>query len=367
MCKLDMAQDNKNNPLLRKSGRGADGNTTGRFESVRHEIDMSNYGWWDPEEDQKLLKTQFFKDTSRSILSENDSPDLGFRYSMNFYRGCEHGCAYCYARPTHEYLGMSAGLDFESKIFVKESAPELLREKLLSRSWKPEPIMVSGVTDCYQPAERKFELTRRCLQVLAEFRNPAALITKNHLITRDIDVFREMKERNLIRTALSITSLNVELARTLEPRTSTPQARLQAVEALAKAGIPVSINIAPVIPGLNDHEIPQILKAAAEAGAQSAGFVILRLPYSVKDIFSDWLETHRPEAKEKILNHIRATRGGQLYNSNFGERMRGTGVYAGHIEKVFQLFKTKYGLNKKGVELSVEHFRRPSDQMSLFD
>lgn len=360
-----MSQDNKSNPFLKKTGRGADGNTTGRFESLRHEIDMSNYGWMD-EEDEKTLKTQFFKDSSRSILNENDSPDIGFRYSMNFYRGCEHGCAYCYARPTHEYLGLSAGLDFESKIFVKESAPELLREKLMSRSWKPEPIMVSGVTDCYQPAERRFQLTRRCLQVLAEFKNPVALITKNHLITRDIDIFKELAALNLAWTTISITSLNPDLARVLEPRTSTPTARLQAVEALAKAGIPVGVNVAPVIPGLNDHEIPAILKSAAEAGATSAGTVIVRLPYLVKDIFSDWLQTNRPEAKDKILNLIRSTRGGELYNSKFGERMKGSGIYAENIRKTFDLFCRKYRLNEHDFELSTEHFRRPTDQLSLF-
>lgn len=361
-----MSQDNKNNPFQNRKGRGADGNSTGRFESQRHEIDLSNYGWFD-QDDETLLKTQFYKDASRSIVTENDSPDIGFRFSMNFYRGCEHGCAYCYARPTHEYLGLSAGLDFETKIIVKEQAPDLLRKKLMSKSWKPEIIMMSGNTDCYQPAERKFQITRKALEVLNEFGNPVGIITKNNLITRDLDILQDMAKRNLVSATISITSLNVELARTLEPRTSSPAGRLEAVKALASAGVPVNVNIAPAIPGLNDHEIPAILKAASEAGARSASLVAVRLPHSVKDIFSDWLATHRPEAQTKILNHIRGMRGGELYKSEWGDRMSGTGVYAENMQRIFKIFSEKYGLNRDYPELSTNHFKRPKNQLSLFD
>ena len=356
-----MSQDNKNNPLQNRKGRGAGGNTSGRFESVRHEIDMSNYGWMD-EDDQRTLKTQFFIDNSKSIITRNDSPDLGAGYSMNFYRGCEHGCAYCYARPTHEYLGLSAGLDFESKIFVKENAPELLREKLMSRNWEPEVLMISGVTDCYQPAERKFQITRKCLQVLNEFRNPAFIITKNHLVTRDIDILKEMAALNLIHVTISVTSLDSDLARTLEPRTSAPQARLQAIEALAKAGIPVGANIAPVIPGLTDREVPQILKAVSDAGAQSAGMVMLRLPHSVKDVFSDWLEQNKPESQNKVLGLIRDMRDGKLYESDYATRMIGKGAYAENIWNIFHVFKQKYNLTGRDTQLSIEHFTRPAPQ-----
>ncbi len=361
-----MSQDNKSNPFQKRKGRGADGNSTGRFESQRHEIDLSSYGWFDSE-DESLLKTQFFKDASRTIVSENDSPDLGFRFSMNFYRGCEHGCAYCYARPSHEYLGMSAGLDFETKIFVKEEAPELLRKKFMSKSWKPEIIMMSGNTDCYQPAERRFQITRKALQVLNEFGNPVGIITKNNLIIRDLDILKEMAERNLVSVTISITSLDTELARTLEPRTSSPTGRLEAVRLLSEAGIPVNVNIAPAIPGLNDHEIPSILKAASEAGARSASLVAVRLPHSVKEIFSDWLTTHRPDAKTKILNHIRSLRGGELYKADFGDRMKGSGVYAENMQRIFKIFSDKYNLNNDYPELSTSHFKRPKNQLSLFD
>lgn len=353
------------NPLLIKKGRGSTENTTGRFESIQKETDLENYGWMD-EDDKSVAKTEFFKDTSKSILTENKSPDIPFRYSMNFYRGCEHGCAYCYARPTHEYLGHSAGLDFETKIYVKEEAPKLLREKLLSPTWKPETITVSGVTDCYQPAERKYQLTRQCLEVLAEFRNPVALITKNRLVTRDIDLFQELNRYQAVFVMLSITTLNADLGARLEPRTSAPEARLKAVEELAKAGIPVGVNVAPIIPGLTDHEMPMILKRAKEAGAISAGYTVVRLPHSVKAIFSDWLATHRPEAQEKVLNSIRETREGKLYDANFGSRMTGAGPKADQIAQMFELFCRKFHLNEKDFHLSTEHFQRPGDQLSFF-
>ena len=347
-------------------GRGANTNTSGRFNQHQVFEDLSEL----PEEDLEAhnkVRTEFLKDASRTILNKNNSPDLSFTYSLNPYRGCEHGCAYCYARPTHEYFGLSAGVDFESKIFVKEKAPELLREKLMSPGYKPASIFMSGVTDCYQPAEQKFQLTRRCLEVLLEFRNPVFLITKNALITRDADILSQMAKLNLVRVMFSLTSLDAKLVRVLEPRTSTPQARLQGIKTLTEAGVRVGVNLAPLIPGLTDHEIPALLKAAAAAGARSAGYVPVRLPYSVKEIFADWLQTHFPDRREKVLNSIRSIRGGELNDPNFGTRMSGQGPIADQMSQVFNLFTKKYGLNQEvHPPMPLEHFRRPGDQLDLF-
>ncbi len=355
-----MAQEERKNI----KGRGASSNTPNRFEKDRYEAEMQEFDAY-LEEEKPLLKTQFIKDSSRSIVTENNSPDVGFRFSINPYRGCEHGCAYCYARPTHEYLGYSAGLDFESKILIKNNAPQLLREKLTSRSWNPETIAISGVTDCYQPIERKLKLTRACLEVLADFRNPVGIITKNALVTRDLDVLQELNKYHAIMVFLSVTTLDEKLCADLEPRTSRPQARLKALETLAKAGIPVGVNVAPVIPGLTDHEMPNILKAASEVGATSAGFVPLRLPLSVSPLFVEWLQVHRPEKKEKVLSHIRSIRGGDLNSSQFGSRMRGEGVYADQLAKIFGLYTKKFGLNQKSIELSSADFRKTTDQLSF--
>jgi DNA repair photolyase len=338
-----------------------------RFDSLQIEpppADLHDTEWW-AQEDDTVLRTKFFKDSARTILSENNSPDIGFRYSLNCYKGCEHGCAYCYARPTHEYLGLSAGVDFETKIFVKEDAPKLLREKFMSKSWQPEVVMMSGNTDCYQPAEARFQLTRKCLQVFAEFKNPVSLITKNALIVRDLDIFTELSTNNLVHACLSITSLDQDLQRVLEPRTSVPKARLQAVETLAKAGIPVSVNIAPIIPGLNDHEVPAIMKAAKDHGAESIGYTPLRLPYSVSQIFTEWLEKNRPLAKEKVLHLIRDIRGGKLNDANFVSRMQGQGAHAENIKKMVRLFREKYGLNERDFSFRTDLFCRPGDQLSL--
>jgi DNA repair photolyase len=354
----------KDNSLTKSTGRGAQSNFSSRFSAATQVGDLENYGWFDEAEEKSLLRTEFLKDSSRSIVTENNSPDLGFGFGLNPYRGCEHGCAYCFARPTHEYLGLSPGLDFESKIFVKFDAPELLRKKLLSPSWRGELIFMSGVTDCYQPAERKFEITRGCLKVLAEFRNPVSIITKNQLVRRDIDLLQELTKYNAVRVYLSVTSLDVDLARVLEPRTSVPQARLNTIEALAKAGIPVGVNVAPVIPGLTDHE-PAILKAAADAGATHAGYIFLRLPSTVAPIFMEWLTTNRPDRKDRVLNSIRAIKNGQLNISDFGARMRGTGPQAEHVKSLFKIFSEKYGLNKESVSLSSEHFRKVTDQMTF--
>jgi DNA repair photolyase len=346
-------------------GRGAASNSTGRFEKTQTQPDLSDAGWLE-DEDVRPLKTEFFKDNSKSVVAHNDSPDIPFTFSINPYRGCEHGCVYCYARPTHEFLGLSAGLDFESKIFVKERAPELLRERLMKKNWQPQMIAMSGVTDCYQPAEKKFELTRRCLQVLAEFKNPVGIITKNRLVTRDIDILAPMAAEKLVCVYISITTLDAELARTMEPRTSSPRGRLEAIEKLALAGVPVGVNVAPVVPGLTDHEMPLILRAAHDAGAQFAGFVPLRLPYSVKDLFVEWLEKNRPERKEKVLSAIREIRGGELNNARFGERMAGEGPIAQNMAEMFKVFSAKFGFNKSRMEFNTSAFCRPTDQLSLF-
>jgi len=339
-------------------GRGTGELAKGRFERLEVEFEQ---------EDARQVKTQVFRDSSRSILSTNDSPDIGFSASLNPYRGCEHGCIYCYARPTHEYLGLSAGLDFETKIFAKMEAPSLLRAELQSKKWVPQIIAVSGVTDCYQPFERDLKLTRGCLEVLAEYRNPVAIITKNYLVTRDLDVLKTLAEYHCIHVTLSITTLDKELARKMEPRASRPELRLKAVEELSKAGIPVSVNMAPIVPGLTDHEIPLLLKAAADAGAYSAHYTMMRLPYGVKDLFQTWLDEHYLSHKQKVLNRIKEIRGGKLNASEFGSRMKGEGIYAEHIAQMFAQSRKRYGLTKKSTPLTTQHFRRaPDAQLSLF-
>ena len=268
-------------------------------------------------------------------------------------------CSCCYARNTHEYLGFSAGLDFETKIMVKENAPELLRRELSSPKWKPQTPAMSGVTDCYQPVERRLQLTRRCLAVLAEFRNPVSIITKNYLVTRDIDLLRELAARHAVTVHLSINSLDGELARKLEPRAATPKMRLAAVEALAKAGVPVGMLVAPVIPGLNDHEMPSVLAAAKAAGAGWAGTEILRLPLTVAPIFQEWLERNVPGKKDKVLGRIRAIRGGKLNDPRFGFRMVGEGIFADQISQMFHVARHKVGIPEYGPALSTAAFRRP--------
>ena len=334
-------------------GRGAATNPPNRFEHIVLERDSE----WNPEEDP-APRTQFLRDLSQSIISYNNSPDISFKAGINPYRGCEHGCSYCYARPTHEYLGFSAGLDFESKIMVKENAPELLRRELSSSKWKPQELAMSGVTDCYQPIERKLEITRRCLGVLAEFRNPVTIITKNFLVTRDLDLLRELAKYQAVQVNLSINSLDAELARKLEPRASSPKQRLAAVEALSKAGVPVGVLVAPVIPALNEHEIPSVLAAAKGAGAGWAYTEVLRLPLTVAPVFQEWLERNFPEKKEKILGRIRAIRGGKLNDPRFGSRMRGEGIFADQISQIFRVARRKAGLSEEAPDLSSAGFRR---------
>ncbi|HEY3569316.1 MAG TPA: PA0069 family radical SAM protein [Thermoanaerobaculia bacterium] len=342
-------------------GRGAIGNPRNRFETLEVERDEEVPG---PER----VETELLRDTSRSVIAYNDSPDVGFDASVNPYRGCEHGCVYCYARPFHEYLGFSAGLDFESRILVKPDAPELLRKELSSPKWKPQTLAMSGVTDCYQPAERRLQITRRCLEVLADFRNPVGIITKNELVTRDIDVLQQLNEHQAVAVVLSITTLDLEVARKMEPRASHPRDRLKAIERLAAAGIPVGVNVAPVVPAITDHEMPKILEAAASAGARTAGYVMMRLPGAVAGLFEAWLTEHFPDRKEKVLNRVRELRGGQLYDPRFGSRMRGEGLFADQIRATFQTFKRRYGLDQPFPELSTAAFRVPgkAEQLGLF-
>ena len=308
-------------------------------------------------------------DRSRSIIAENDSPDVGFEVSMNPYRGCEHGCIYCYARPTHEFLGYSAGLDFETKILVKYDAPELLRKELSSPRWRPRVLGLSGVTDPYQPLERKLELTRRCLAVLAEFRQAVTIITKNRLVTRDIDLLKELARHGAAGVFLSITTLDAELIGRLEPRTTRPSGRLEAIAALAEAGIPVGVMVAPVIPGLTEHEMPAILKAAAQAGARSAGYVLVRLPMAVAGLFQDWLETAlpRPEGQDPRPHPRRCAAAGST-TSRFGVRMSGEGHQAELITRLFQSASRRAGLNQHPWPVSTAAFRRPGpQQLTMFD
>ena len=347
----------------RVRGRGAAENLPNRFETLSYVHDPEGT---DPE--GPAPNTQFLKDPSRSLIAYNESPDVGFEASINPYRGCEHGCIYCYARPTHEYLGLSAGLDFETKILVKEDAPELLRRELSSPRWQPQPLAISGVTDPYQPVERRLRLTRQCLEVLAEFRNPVVIITKNHLVTRDVDLLGELARHDAAAVYLSVTTLDASLARTMEPRTSQPARRLAAIEALARAGVPTGVMVAPVIPGLTDHEMPAIIAAAAKAGARFAGYILLRLPHAVAPLFEAWLTQHRRARKNKVLNRIRAMRGGRLNDPRFGSRMKGEGIFAKQISGLFSLACRKAGMGPRDLHLSTAAFRRPAPaQSSLFE
>lgn len=343
-------------------GRGAPINPANRFEKIAFEREID----WNPEEDA-IPRTQILKDTTQSIIVYNNSPDVGFDAGINVYRGCEHGCAYCFARPTHEYLGFSPGLDFESKIVVKENAPALLRKEFMSPKWKPQVLAMSGVTDCYQPLERKFQLTRRCLEVLLEFRNPVCIITKNYLVTRDVDLLAQLATFNAVSVNVSITTLDSTLTPKLEPRASLPRARLEAIRILSGAGVDVGVLAAPMIPGLNDHEIVNIIGEAKNAGARFAGYVPLRLPFAVKDIFSAWLEQHFPDRKDNVLNRIRAMRGGKLNDCTFGSRMHGDGIFAEQLSKMFHVACRKAGIPEERPGLTAEHFRRPSGpQLELF-
>lgn len=343
-------------------GRGAAGNPRNRFVKLDVLPDFEHVS----EEDRVVAAEDvYYRDHTRSIIAYNDSPDVGFDASVNPYRGCTHGCIYCFARPTHEYLDLSLGLDFETKIFVKEDGPALLRKELGAKSWRPQTLGFSGVTDPYQPVERRLEITRRCLEVIVEFRNPVAMITKNHLITRDVELLAEQARRNCAMVCVSVTTLDNELARVMEPRASAPARRLEAIRVLADAGVPVCVLVAPVIPGLTDHEMPAIISTAKEHGATMAGYVPLRLPFGLKGLFEDWLERHFPQRKEKVLNRVRELRGGKLNDGNFHSRMRGEGIFAEQMRSMFHLACRRAGIDHNRVELTTEHFRREGAE-SLF-
>jgi DNA repair photolyase len=346
----------------RIKGRGSSDNPVNRFEGnyIDYDLDLETG-------EKPSPKTKLFPDHANEIISYNKSPDIPFEAGLNVYRGCEHGCIYCYARPFHEYLGFSAGLDFETKIMVKYDAPKLLRRTFRSLKWKPQIVAMSGITDCYQPIERKLLITRQCLEVFKEFRNPVSIITKNHLITRDIDILTELNDFNCVNVTLSITSLDNKITEVMEPRTSRPYRRLKAIEKLANAGIQVGVNVAPIIPGLTDHECADILRSAADAGATRASYIIVRLPFKVKDLFQDWLEQNFPDRKDKVLNKIKDMRGGELYEAEFGKRMRGEGNFAAQIRDLFDVQKKRLNLNKHKSTYTTEYFRRDGgEQLQLF-
>src|SRR5437588_2632846 len=329
-------------------GRGASWSPANRFEKLHVDLTDLDVVDVDPaSEERPRRETQYFRDGSKSVITRNKSPDVGFETSLNPYRGCEHGCIYCYARPTHEYLGFSAGLDFESRIMVKTNAPELLRAELESQRWQPQTLVMSGVTDPYQPIERKLRITRGCLEVLAEFRNPVAIITKNRLVTRDIDLLCELAQRNAAAVNLSVTSLDPDLQRVLEPRTSVPEARLDAIRQLRAASIPVGVMVAPIIPSLTDHEVPRILDACAKAGAQFAGYTIVQLTWAVASLFEHWLEEHFPERKEKVLRRIRHLRKNRLNTSQWHTRMTGEGIFADQIASLFKVACRRVGIGAR--------------------
>lgn len=352
-------------------GRGTGLSPRNRFLPIR-EVPEPEHFAHDPDEwlEQSQVATQFLVDDSQSIISENDSPDVHFRFSLNPYRGCEHGCAYCYARPYHEYLGFNAGVDFESRILVKLEAAQLFRRFLARPQWRCEVVAFSGVTDCFQPAERRFRLTRACLEVALQARQPVSLITKNALVLRDLDLLRELASLRLVEVSISLTTLDPRLAHELEPRTSTPAARLRAITALTQAGVPVRVMTAPIIPGLNDSEIPALLTEAARAGASSAGYVLLRLPLSVEPVFRDWLARVRPRQAAKIEGQIRQSRGGEFNQPQFGTRMKGSGLLAEQIAQTFRVFSRRLGLLEPHTPLDTTLFRPPRDargQKYLFE
>ncbi len=344
-------------------GRGASFNTPNRFEALHREMFPDG-----EEESPRALPTRYFEDSSHSILVRNDSPDIPFTFSLNPYRGCEHGCIYCYARPSHEYLGFSAGIDFETKIMVKRDAPALLAAALAAKGWVPQIVTLSGNTDPYQMIERKLSLTRTCLEVFLEARNPVSIITKNALVLRDIDILEEMARRNLVHVMLSVTSLDPDLIRIMEPRTSSPALRLDAIGKLAACGVPVGVNVAPVIPGLTDEEVPRIVREAALRGARAASYILVRLPGSVRSLFLDWVERELPEKRARILGRIRDTRAGELSDARFHTRGKGEGEFAGTLQSLFALSVARAGIRNSWPDLSTAEFRRITPgQHELFD
>jgi DNA repair photolyase len=332
-------------------GRGTDRNPPNRYDELHVELD--------DEARAEAGPTRYFRDASKSVLAENDSPDVGFRYSVNPYRGCEHGCVYCYARPSHQYLGFSAGLDFERRIMVKDDAPALLRQAFQRSHWQGEVVAFSGNTDCYQPVERHLHLTRQCLEVCAEFGNPVGVITKSALVARDVDVLARLAGHQAAQVFVSLTTLDDDLAARMEPRAARPARRLDALRALAAGGVPVGVLLGPVVPGLTDREIPRLLETAAAAGARTAGWTLLRLPPPVDALVQSWLEAHYPERAQHVLGRIRDTRGGALTDARFGRRHRGEGAYAEQIAQLFAVSARKCELDRPLPELSSAAFRRP--------
>ncbi len=350
-------------PVVRR-GRGTALNPANRFEGREYIEDFDALD----ESDLRTVQTQLIPDSSKSILAKNTSPDLPFTYSLNPYRGCEHGCIYCYARPSHEYLGYSAGLDFETKIVVKYDAPKLLAIALRKPSWKPQLVLMSGNTDPYQPVERRLNLTRQCLEVFRDFRNPVCIITKNHLVTRDLDVLEDLSADNLVHVTMSITSLRDDVIQVMEPRTSRPAARLRAIEALASRGISVGVNVAPIIPGLTDEEMPEIMRQARDAGATIANYIVVRLPGPVKGLFLEWVKRCYPNRVNRIVHRIEDLRDGDLNDPRFGTRMRGQGEWAELFSSLFHATRKKLDLVTDIQPLSVNHFKVPVrlDDLPLF-
>lgn len=346
-------------------GRGSVSNRlSGRFDAPdRYDIDD---GWTEQEAGRLRRQTVLGIDAARTIITRNTSPDIGFDRSINPYKGCEHGCIYCFARPTHAYLDLSPGLDFETRIFRKPDAPDLLRRELSARGYKPGPMMLGINTDAYQPTEKTEKLTRRILEVLYEFRHPVHIVTKSALIQRDIDILAPMAALGLFSASLSVTTLDRDLARMMEPRAATPMRRIDTIRALSEAGIPVSVLAAPMIPGLTDHELEAILTVAAEAGARRAGMTLIRLPFEIKTLFEEWLRENVPGSADKVLNRIRQTCGGALYKAKFGERMTGTGQHADLIRQRFDIMVRKLGLDKPVRSGDYSQFRGGDPQLSLF-
>jgi DNA repair photolyase len=349
-------------------GRGAQSNPKNRFDKLHIEELVKDKEFIDDSVNNlRKVNTVFYRDYSKSVISKNDSYDLDFNYSFNPYRGCEHGCVYCYARPTHEYLGFSSGIDFETKIIVKEDAANLLEHEFKKKSYKPETIMFSGNTDCYQPIEKKLRLTRRALQICLDYRNPVSIVTKNSLIERDIDILKELASMNLVSVLMSITTLDKKVTASMEPRTSTPEKRLKTIEILSNNNIPSGVNLAPIIPGLNDEEIPIILKEVSKHGGILARHSMIRLPYSVKEIFIEWIKDEFPDRSSKILNKIREIHGGKLNENEFGKRFRGEGKLADTINDLFELSCKKLHLNEKRAGLNVKLFRKVHNkQLEIF-
>jgi DNA repair photolyase len=350
----------------RRRGRGTQSNATGRYEA---EAKVAFDDGWQSLDDLPPFKTTVSIDTSRKVIARNDSPDIGFDRSINPYRGCEHGCVYCFARPTHAYLGLSPGLDFESRLLAKPDAPALLEKELSAPGYEPRMIAIGTNTDPYQPIEREYKIMRGILEVLDRVGHPVGIVTKSALVTRDIDILKRMARRNLVKVALSVTTLDAKLARTMEPRASTPPKRLEAIKRLAETGIPTTVMVAPVIPALNDSEIERILDAAAHAGAKEASYVLLRLPLEVRDLFREWLMANYPDRYRHVFTLIRDMRSGRDYDSQWGTRMKGTGPMAWMIGRRFEIACEKLGLNKRRSKLTTDHFVKPKqsgEQLSLF-